>query len=480
MSVSVKKNTIFNTIKSVLSIIFPLITFPYISRVLLSENVGKLNFGSSIVSYCSLFASLGVSSYAVRECSKVKDDKKALGKLSSEIISLNLMSTIIAYVVLAVLLIVAKPLANYRLLIIIQSSSIIFITLGADWLNAAMEDFGYITIRTIIFQILSLVLMFIFVHKQEDYITYAIISLVASSGANIVNIFYRRHYCKTRLTFRVNFRRHLPPILLLFSMIISQTIYCNSDITILGLIKGDKEVGLYSTAVKIYNIVNTLIMSVATVVIPQLSSAFEKKEYDKINNLLKYSLNYIIVLGLPCLVGINAFTIPIIKLLAGNEYVGASIAMHILTIALAGSFIGGFIGNTIMIPSGKEKICLRVSIISALVNIVLNLVFIPWFGLNAAAATTAVSEVLSLILIAPYIDKKIRISNMKDMLFAPVIGCLEIIIIGVISSILIGNNLPVAVVAITISAVAYISTLILLKNEFAMSFLQGLLRRLKK
>ena len=185
---NVNKNTIFNTLKSIFGVIYPLITFPYISRVLMAENVGKINFGNSVVSYFSLIASLGVTTYAVRECSRVRDKKDELKKVSSQIFSINIFSTIIAYLALFITLIVARSLDNYKTLICIQSATILFTTLGADWLNTAMEDFKFIAIRTVGMQIAALVLMFIFVRKPDDYIVYAIISVVASSGANIINV----------------------------------------------------------------------------------------------------------------------------------------------------------------------------------------------------------------------------------------------------------------------------------------------------
>lgn len=292
---NVKKNTIFNSAKTVFGIIYPLITFPYISRVLMAENVGKVNFGNSIVSYFSLIASLGVSTYAIRECSKVRDSQDELSNTASQIFSINIISTLISYFALAVTLFIARPLDNYRELICIQSATILFTTLGADWINSAMEDFKYIAIRTIGMQLVSLALMFLFVKKPEDYIKYAVISVVASSGANIINILYRRKFCKMRLTIHMNLRKHLPHIMLMFSMILSQTIYTNSDTTILGLFRGDFEVGLYSTSVKIYHLINTMIASVAWVVMPQLSSGFAKKDYFEVNKLLKYSMNFIIV-----------------------------------------------------------------------------------------------------------------------------------------------------------------------------------------
>lgn len=478
--INVNKNAMFNTIKSISGIIYPLITFPYISRVLTAENVGKINFGNSIVSYFSLIASLGVTTYAVRECSKVREDRQQLSKTASQMLSINIFSTLIAYIALAITFVFARSLDSYRTLICIQSASIIFTTLGADWLNTAMEDFKFIAIRTVGMQVISLVLMFIFVQKPEDYMAYAVISIVASSGANIINIFYRRRFCRTRFTIQLDLKKHLPPILLLFSMILSQTIYCNSDITMLGLMKGDLEVGLYSTSVKIYNIINTVVASVVWVVMPQLSSGFAKKDYKEVNRLLKYSLNFIIVLGLPCLVGLNVITKPLLYVVAGEEYLGASTSLHILTVSLLFSFISGWIANMMMLPAGKEKICLVSGIISALLNVLLNLVLIPKWGLNAAAFTTATAEFVGIWIKRPFIDKQIKIDGFKEMIKAPIIGCIAITIIGITASKLISSSFFISFVTIGLSIVIYALILFMMKNEFFLGFVRPVLKKIKR
>lgn len=477
---SVKKNTIFNTVKTVFGIIYPLITFPYISRVLMAENVGKVNFGNSIVSYFSLIASLGVSTYAIRECSKVRENQDELNKTASQIFSINIISTLISYLALAITLIAARPLDNYRELICIQSATILFTTLGADWINSVMEDFKYIAVRTIGMQLVSLALMFLFVRQPEDYITYAVISVVASSGANIINIFYRKKFCKTSFTIHMDIRRHLPPILLMFSMILSQTIYTNSDTTILGLFRGDYEVGLYSTAVKIYHLVNTTIASIAWVVMPQLSSGFAKKDYREVNRLLTYSLNFIIVLGLPCIIGVNGIALPIVDVLAGAEFYDAVTALHILTITLSFSLLGGWFGNMTMLPAGRENICLLSCGVSALVNIILNLILIPLFGLNAAAATTAIAECVGLCILFCHRDKKIKISNLKEMLKGPVVGSCGIAVVALIVRTFVDSYPVICVVTIVFSAIVYGAVLILMKNEFAMSFLKPILNKIKR
>lgn len=476
----VRKNTIYNVIKSVSGIIYPLITFPYISRVLLTENVGKINFSNSIVSYFSLIASLGISTYAIRECSKYRSDREKLGDTAGQILSINLWSTLLSYAALAVTLVMSRPLEHYRELIIIQSLTILFSTLGADWLNSAMEDFRYITLRTAAMQLVSLLLMFLFVRRPEDYIRYAFISVLSSSGANIINVFYRRKYCRTRFTLQIDWKKHLPPILLLFSLILSQTIYTSSDTTILGLFKGDYQVGLYGTSVRIYNIVNMLVSSVSSVVMPQLSAAFAEKNYHKVDNLLEYALGFIIVLGVPCIVGLNAIAEEIIVLLAGEAYRDAALSLHILTIALACSFVGGWIGNMMLLPAGKERICLKSSVISAAANVVLNLLFIPIWGLNAAAATTAFSEFISIIIIRPHIDPDIHIRGVRKLLTAPIVGGVAIILISCIVKHMVQSAYLVSLITITLSAAAYVLILILLKNEFAMNFLRPHLGRLKK
>lgn len=479
MQNSVKKNTLYNLIKSCSSLIFPLITFPYISRVLLAENVGKINFGQSIVSYVSLIASLGVTTYAVRECSRVKSNKKLLGHVASQIFSINIVTTFIAYLLFGVTLLVARPLEDYKTLICIQSITVLLSTLGADWLNNSVEDFKYITVRTLLFQAFSLIAMFAFVHRPEDYMKYAIINVMSSSGANIANMFYRRKYCRTKFTLKMALRKHLPPIILLFAMVLSQTIFCNSDITILGLVRGDYEVGLYSTSVKIYNIVNTMIASVAWVIMPRISYYFSIKEYSEINKLVKYSLNFMVVLGLPCIVAINMLCPEIIEIIAGKEYLGATTSLHILTASLAVSLIGGLITNIILLPARQEKVCLKACLMAALVNILVNIIVVPKFGLNAAAVTTVISEIISLGICLRSVDKNIRINGLKEVLVGPCAGCIGIIAVVIVVSKITDALWVKSLVSIILGALLYLLILIVLKNKFVINMIAPFFRRLK-
>lgn len=176
---SLKVNTVLNIIKTCSSIIFPLVTYPYVSRVLMPENIGKVNFASTYVGYFSLIATLGINTYAIRECAKNQKDRTKLNAVASQIYSMNVCTTVVAYVLLALSLVFFRSINGYRQLIIIQSTIILFTMLGADWINTAMEDFAYITIRTVAFQFISLILTLLFVKKPEDCLIYAGITVLS-------------------------------------------------------------------------------------------------------------------------------------------------------------------------------------------------------------------------------------------------------------------------------------------------------------
>lgn len=476
---NVNKNAIYNMIKNIFSILFPLITFPYISRVLGADHLGQINFSSSFVGYFGLAASLGVSTYAIRECGKVREDKEKLGKMASQIFSINLASMVVAYTVLAITLIFARPLDSYRTLILIQSLNILFTTIGTDWLNSAMGDFQFIALRTVIMQVISLVSMLLFVRDSDDFVVYAWVNVAAQSGANLINIFYRKKYCKVKFTFQINLKKHLPPILLLFSMLLSQTIFVNTDVTILGLVRGDFEVGLYSTSTKIYSFTNTVVASIAWVVMPQLSGLFEKKEYEKINPLLKYALNFIVVLGLPCLVGMNVIAGELIETIAGKEYLGAAVSLRILSAALFCSFVSGFFGNIILLPSGREKIVLLGSAVSAVINFVLNIFFIPRFGLNAAAVTTAVSNFFMAVVLFPFIEKEVKIDGLRKIFRAPVCGGISLFVFMLIIKHLTRNSFLVTACSVIGGSILYLGILLIMKDEFLLGYFRPLYKKFK-
>ena len=474
---NIKKNTILNMIKTFTAIIFPLITFPYISRVLRLENVGKFNFCNSIVRYFSLAATLGVTSYAVRECSQVKDNKKALEKIASEIISLNFCTMLVSYFILILSLLFVPRLTEYRALIGVLSITIFFTVIGADWLNTTMEDFKYITLRTVSFQVLSLILMFLFVKKESDYIKYAVIFVISSSGGNICNVFYRRKYGNIVLTYKINWKKHLPPIMMLFAMIVSQTILQSMDVVMLGFMKGDNEVGLYSTAMNLITIVSQVITSICWVLMPQLSQQFAVKNYEKANSVLQRAIAFSITLTLPSVAGLIILAKEIILVVAGVEYQDAANCLRILSISMALNVASSILGNMILLPAKREKQFAIACIAGMGSNIVANIVLIPYFAINGASVATVISAIVILIGTMYKPDKNIKILNFRGIIKAPIIGTLIIIAIGLVLHDVPIGVLSKVVVTITLSIVSYGGVLILTKNEFAMEFIRPFVKK---
>lgn len=476
---SIKENSILNVIKTISSIIFPLITFPYISRVLLPNNVGKINFGTSFISYFSMIASLGITTYAIRECSAVREDKSKLGKKASEIFSINICTTFISYVLLAVLLILFRKLDNYRVLIIIQSTTILFATLGADWLNSAMEDFKYITIRTIAFQAISLFLMFCFVRTPNDYIKYAIISVFSSSGANVVNIFYRKRFCQVKFTNDMNWKIHFKPIFLLFVMIMAQTIFSSADQTMLGIMKGDYEVGIYSTAFKIKNIIVQVVASLAWVVMPRMSLYFAEKNWEKINEMLKKVLSVMVSIGFPCVAGCVALADKIVLIIGGKAYVDATLPLVILMCAYIFDIFGGsFLGNMVCLPGKKEKVFMEACCFAAIVNVILNFLLIPIGGASAAAFTSGVSTLVILIWLLWKKEQKVKLDYVWKVCKAPVAGSVLIVLFCLIIKCIFKNVFITILLCVGGSILLYGTVMVLLKNQLIVEIIQLLKNKL--
>lgn len=472
---SIKKNTVFNGVKTLSSIIFPLITFPYINRILQPENVGKINFGQSVISYFALIASLGITTYAIRECSNVRDDKEKLGDTASQIFSINIVTTIIAYAALGAALFLYRELDNYRNLIIIQSLNIVATTFGADWLNSAMEDFKYITVRTVAFQLVGLVLMFLCIHKPDDYMKYAVISLVSSAGANVANVWYRRRYCEVSFIRKFDWKRHIAPILSLFVMLLAQTIFSSVDSTMLGLMHGDYEVGIYGIAHKVSNLITQLVASLLWVIMPRMSYYFTEGDYKQMNKLLRKVLGFNALAGLPLAVGTFMMSKDIILIIGGEEFLEAASVLQILMVGFVFTLFGGsFLGNSILLPMKREKTFMIVCCIAAVINVAANYIFIPRYGTLAAAGTTAFCALAILILLLFTVDKKVQIERLGRVFLSPVLGCVGIVLVCLFCRNISGLWIR-TITSVACSALLYVGIAYACRDELLM----GLLAELK-
>lgn len=282
---SIKHNVIVNGILSVANIIFPLITFPYISRVLGVEANGALNFANATVNYFSLFATLGLSTYGIKACAKVRDDRRQLSKTVHELLLINLVTTTLASVALIIAIICIPRYRDSWMLLFIYSWGMVLNVAGLNWLYSAVEQYDYITKRSIAFKLLGVILMFIFVHKPSDYIAYAIITVIANVGGNILNIIYLKKYIDFKWFGNYEIKEHLKPTLAMFATYLAVNVYSNLDSVMLGFIQNDYQVGIYTAAVKVRSILTTLITSIGTVLLPRMSYYIYNDEIDEFKKL---------------------------------------------------------------------------------------------------------------------------------------------------------------------------------------------------
>ena len=458
------KNAILNLIKTISSLIFPLITFPYISRILGVENLGAYNFSTSIISYFSLIAGLGISTYAIREGARYREDKIKLSKFSSEVFTINIIATVLSYALLIICILLFDDLKNYISIILILSVSIMFNTLGCEWIYNIYEDFKYITIRSIAFQFISLLLLFLFVKDSNDLIIYSIITVISTSGASVINILVRKKYLKIGLTFNKNLIRHLIPILLLFANSVATTIYINSDMTIIGIISGDYFTGLYSVSTKIYSMIKTMLGAIIIVSIPHLVSLIGKKDLNEYRNTASGILNVLLSFCVPIMIGIFCMSKYIILIISGEEYLASTLSLQILSFALLFSIISWYYTSCVLIPFRKEKIVLAATTCSAIVNVVLNFVLVPKYNINAAAFTTLLAELISAIICYIYGRKHTKYIPPINILMSILVGSIGIYFICYIISKIFTSALLILIFSIIFSAFIYILVLILFKN----------------
>ena len=477
---SLRINAILNVVKQCCTILFPLITFPYVSRVLGADNYGKANFSITFVNYFFLIAALGISTYAIREGSALRNNKKELQRFTDQIFTINLISTFFSYLFLTIVLLTFNNLQPYKLLICIGASGIIFTTLGRDWINTIFEDFGYLTIRYVITQSLSVLFILILVRASDGAYYYTWIVTIAQIIANICNIFYIKKYVKLHITFHINWKKHLKPILILFANAIAISIYINIDITMLGLFKTDYDVGVYSVAVKIYSMVKQLINALIIVAIPRFSYLAVNNQIEKYEELGSKILNSIISILVPAVIGLCLLSKEVLLIISGSEYISGYYAMLILSISLFFAIIASFFAQGVLIPFRKEALLVKATLISAVMNIVLNLIFIPLLSYNGAAFTTMIAELGMCILCYKSIKGEVNFRIQKNTFFTVGLGCIMIFFVCTVLKFIIQNIIIYTFSSIIISVIFYGILLFLNKNEIIYPFVMKLYSKMNK
>ncbi|QNR83909.1 flippase [Pedobacter riviphilus] len=402
-----KKNYIYNFLLTVFNIIFPILSFPYISRILGPGGVGKVQFVVTFAQYFALIAALGIPYYGVREIAKVRSDSDKLSKTFSELMVIYLTTSLgLSLIYISIVFAVARFSidSSYYL----TSSLVILLGFSSiDWFYQGLEEFKSIALRSILVKLISLALMFVFVKKADDALAYLYITIFSVLGNNFINILILRG--KVSLTFSsLQLKRHFTPLLYIFGINLSAAMYNMLDTILLGLLSNDKAVGYYTASTKIARIAIPLVISMGIVLLPSITKSFQDKDGKHVA-LLKSSYNFIILLSIPITFGLFLLAPELINLVSGQAFEPAVKPMMILSVLPLLIGLGNLFGVQVLIAAGMEKQMLYAVMLGMFISIGLNVLMVPKMHEVGAAIVNSLTELIVSFMFIYYARKRYRL-----------------------------------------------------------------------
>lgn len=404
---SLAVNSIYSVIYKLLNVLFPLITATYAARTLLADGVGKVSYAQNIVQYFVIIAALGIPNYGIREIAKRQDDPDSTNRVFTELFLINAVSTAACVAVYYGMILHFDYFADQRLLFVAVGLSLIMNFFNVDWFYQGKEEYGYIAARSFVVKLLSLVALFLFVRDTDDFVIYALIHSLAVAGNYLFNIANLRG--RVKLCFNgIDVKRHLKPVIILLASSISIELYTLLDTTMLGAWCADEIVGYYNNATKLARIINSIISSIALVLLPRLSYYYNNGQLEQFRSIANRVLKILVVLAIPAVLGVFLLADSMIPVLFGESFLPSIVTLRILSVLVMAVALNNFFGTQILMTVGQEKKLLISVVIGAAVNLTLNSMLIGSYQHNGAAFASAVSEVCVLLATMLFAYKYIR------------------------------------------------------------------------
>ena len=466
MAKSVKVNYVLNLINIVLGIIFPLITFPYVTRILSPGGIGQIQFYSSIIEYVTLFTSLGIPLYAIRAIAKVRDDKEKRNKLTAEILTLHLLLSGVGYIAIGILAITVAKISENVPIFLILSLSIALNTIGTQWFFQAVEDFKYITIRSLIVRIVSLILLFVMVRDSGDLLQYSIVLTCGSAGNNIFNFIRLRKYVSADvLKEKMQPFIHIAPSLKIFLLNVTIGIYTQLSAVLLGFLQTNEAVGYYAMPQKIVTVVLTIVTALAGVLLPRLSNYVGQNNKEQFKQLGNKAISFVLALTLPIAVGMALLAKPITLLMFGNQYLQSYPVLVIWAPIIAIIGLSQVYGKSILYSTGHEVLMTICTLLGMLVYLGVGIPGIIKFSIYGAAIASFCAEIvvtLSMMILGKnYHPCTFFRKENLTYLCASLIMAIPVCLCKLIDS-----NILQLIIAIPVGAFAYFSVLVIKKDSF--------------
>lgn len=476
---SLLENSIYNVAYKLLNILFPLLSASYVSYALLASGVGKVASAQNIVQYFVIIAALGIPNYGVRETALVKKNSGELNRFFSELFIINFISTVLCCIAYYTLISSLTFFENEKMLYMICGMSIFLNIINVDWFYQGIEQFKYIALRSFIVKICLLVLIFVLVKNKNDYVLYAFLSVLATTGNNIFNIKnLKKHGIKLKF-FHLHFYKHLKPVMILLCTAISVELYTLLDTTMLTVMCAEENVGYYTNSMKIVKMLITAITGISGVLLPRLSMYQKEGKFDECGNIVSKVFSILLFVFLPCGIGIILVSSSLVTVLFGSSFTPAVVTLRIASLLIYVLGFSNLFGTQVLLTFNCEKKLLLCTIIGAVSNITMNLILIPIFEQNGAAIASVISELFVTVLAVHYSKKYISIQVDKRFLFSCIISTLIMALIVRFINQIVDSNVMCLFVAVISGGIAYVVLNYVLKNPILIELMEIITKKIK-
>jgi O-antigen/teichoic acid export membrane protein len=452
------KNIFFNTLLTVCQFVFPLITFPYLARILMPEGLGVVNFLDNIIQYLIFIVGLGIPIYGVREIARARKDIAERQKLFNELLFINILSAAGILIVYSIVLYVLRAQLVNMQLYILSGFVVLLNIFNVEWLFQGLEEFSYITRRSIGVKTIAIILTFCFVKNPDDIILYYYIMILSYFINAAVNL----NYARGKFDFKINMsvkvlslQRHIKPILLIFSANLAISLFLYFDSFILGVLSGTKSVGLYMTAIKLVKIPVMVIAAFINALVPQISYAVKEKDFDAVNKLIGRSFNYVVFLSIPLVMGIFLSADFIIYIFAGKNYTESVLPLRIMCPAIFPLALTNIFVWQVLTPFSRERYFMITVIAGMVASLSINFVLIPLIAQNGTAISTLVTETMICLLSFVFSKKVFKYSINGMKILQSLVACIPMLAAYFIVSNLISDFMIRNILFIVISVMSY-------------------------
>ncbi len=429
---SIKKNYLYSSIYQILNMILPLITAPYVARVLGAQVVGKYTYTYSIANYFVIFAMLGISNYGNRSCAKIRDDKS---KLSQTFWSIYSMQFFISLFLTLLYFVYFFFIHTQDIIFQLQLFFVISAMFDISWFFYGVEDFKLIVSKNIVIRILSAILIFSFVKSPQDLWIYTFVLSFGVLFGFLVTFFQIKKYIDFYRPSKMEILSHVKPNLILFIPVVAVSLYKIMDKVMLGGFSELTQLGYYEYAEKLTFLPLGLINSFGAVMLPRMSNLVEKKDKTVENKLLEKSMVFVIFLSSAMAFGLVAIGDKLLPLLFGSEYSLSVPILYCLIPSMLFVSWANIIRTQYLIPRGMDKEYIVSVIVGAMINLIINYLFIPQYGGLGAAIGTVVAEFSVCLCQSLMVWKKMNLYHYLKKVFPfllfGIIMCVMVYVIGI-------------------------------------------------